>query len=260
MPIVLVGSQRSSNRPSSDAALNLINSTRTAALSDVAEVVICMFGSTSDDYCLLHRGTRVRKMHSSYRNTFRTIGDIPIMAVTPTEFRPLRQDYKRRRNDRKVRINTAFEEKVTIVYYYPNMNPDIIDAMVEKGYKGIVIAGTGLGHVNRPLYKPIENAVKAGVTVLMTVQTLWGYVQMFVYETGRELLDIGIIPCQNMLPEVAYMKLCWVLGQTRDPKKVREMILTPIAGEITEKEPQNGYLILQGGLPEVDEYVSKHLK
>ncbi len=260
VPIVLVGSQRSSDRPSSDAALNLINATRTAALSDVAEVSVCMFGSTSDDYCLLHRGTRVRKMHSSYRNTFRTIGDVPLMVVTPTEFRPLRHDYKRRRKDRNVKINTAFEEKVTILYYYPNMNPDIVEAVVEKGYKGIVIAGTGLGHVNRPLYKPLGKAIKAGVHVVMTVQTLWGYVQMFVYETGRELLDIGITPCANMLPEVACMKLSWVLGQTDDPREVSDLMLKPVAGEITEKEPHNGYLILQGGLPEVEAYIRANLK
>ncbi|MFH1230880.1 MAG: Glu-tRNA(Gln) amidotransferase GatDE subunit D, partial [Planctomycetota bacterium] len=96
--------------------------------------------------------------------------------------------------------------------------------------------------------------------VVMTVQTLWGYVQMYVYDTGRDLLDIGIIPCENMLPEVAYMKLCWVLGHTKDQKKVKEMMLTPIAREITEREPHDGYLILQGGLPEVKEFILTHMK
>ncbi len=260
VPIVLVGSQRSSDRPSSDAALNLINATRTAAFGDIAEIMVCMFGPTSDEYCLLHRGTRVRKMHSSYRSTFRTIGDIPLATVTPTEFKYLRTDYKKRRSDRNITINTAFDDRCTILYYYPNMQPDLVDALIEKGYKGIVIAGTGLGHVNRPLYKPLAEAVKKGVTVVMTVQTLWGYVQMFVYETGRELLGLGILPCANMLPEVAFMKLSWVLGQTDDPEKIREMMLTPIAGEITPGEPHNGYLILQGGLPEVEDFISKHLK
>ena len=260
VPIVLVGSQRSSDRPSSDAALNLINAVRTAGYGDIAEVVVCMFGPTSDEYDLLHRGTRVRKMHSSYRSTFRTIGDIPLAMIYPDRFSYLTSDYIKRRNDRHVQIDTAFEEKVAIVYYYPNMQPDIIESLIDHGYKGIVIAGTGLGHVNKPLYEPLKKASDCGINIVMTVQTLWGYVQMYVYDTGRDLLDIGIIPLENMLPETAYMKLCWVLGHTTEHEKVRDMMLTPINHEITEREPHNGYLILQGGIPEVDTFVSLHKK
>lgn len=260
VPIVMVGSQRSSDRPSSDAALNLIHSVKTAAESDIAEVMVCMFGPTSDLYGLLHRGTRVRKMHSSYRSTFRTIGDIPIATVSREKITPIRDDYKRRRKDKNVVINAVFEEKVAIVYYYPNMLPDMIDSLIEKGYKGIVIAGTGLGHVNKPLYPALKRAQNAGVAVYMTVQTLWGYVQMYVYETGREMMELGVIPAANMLPEVAYVKLGWALGQTNDLEKVKEIMLTPIAGEITEREPSNGYLIYQGGLPEVEEFISKYRK
>jgi glutamyl-tRNA(Gln) amidotransferase subunit D len=255
VPIVMVGSQRSSDRPSSDAALNLIHAVKAAAESDIAEVIVSMFGPTSDQYGLLHRGTRVRKMHSSYRSTFRTIGDIPLAIVDRTKITPLRSDYARRRSDRNVTINTAFEEKVSIVYYYPNMRPDIIDALIDNGYKGIVIAGTGLGHVNKPLYPALKRASEKGISVYMTVQTLWGYVQMYVYETGREMMALGVIPAANMLPEVAYVKLCWTLGQTTDPQKVKQIMLKPIAGEITEREPYNGYLIYQGGIPEVEEFL-----
>jgi len=257
VPIVMVGSQRSSDRPSSDAAFNLRCAVWTAAYADIAEVMVCMFGPTSDKYNLLHRGTRVRKMHSSYRSTFRTIGDVPLAMVEPGKMTPIKTDFKRRRDDRKVTIDTAFEEKVSIVYYYPNMRPDIIESLVDNGYKGIVIAGTGLGHVNKPLYEPLRKAVAKGVAVYMTVQTLWGYVQMFVYDTGRDLMHMGVVPAGNMLPEVAYVKLGWALGHTTDPEKVKELMLTPIAGEITEREPFDGYLVLQGGVPEVDEFVGK---
>ena len=260
VPIVMVGSQRSSDRPSSDAALNLMHSVKTAAESDIAEVMVCMFGPTSDDYGLLHRGTRVRKMHSSYRSTFRTIGDIPIAMVSRETITPLRQDYKRRRHDKNVIINTAFEEKVGIVYYYPNMKPDIIDSLIDNGYRGIVIAGTGLGHVNKPLYPALKRAKEKNVAVYMTVQTLWGYVQMYVYDTGRDMMELGVVPCANMLPEVAYMKLGWALGQTEDLEVVKKIMLTPVNGEITEREPSNGYLILQGGIPEVEEFISKYRK
>ena len=255
IPIVMVGSQRSSDRPSSDAAINLINAVKTAAEGDIAEVTVCMFGPTSDEYCLLHRGTRVRKMHSSYRSTFRTIGDTPLATIDQNNIVYLREDFRRRRTDRQVRINTAFEEKVTLLYYYPNMKPDVVDAIVEKGYRGIVIAGTGLGHVNKALYPAIRRATEKGVHIYMTVQTLWGYVQMYVYETGREIMELGVVPGSNMLPEVALMKLCWTLGQTDDRDEVRRIMLTPVVDETTEREPYNGYLIFQGEIPEVQEFL-----
>ena len=256
IPIVMVGSQRSSDRPSSDAASNLINAVRTAAEGDIAEVMVCMFGPTSDEYALLHRGTRVRKMHSSYRSTFRTIGDVPLAMVdNKGGVTHLRHDFSPRRKDRRVKINTAFEDKVTILYYYPNMLPDIVDACVDNGYRGIVIAGTGLGHVNKPLYPALKKAVEKGVHVYMTVQTLWGYVQMYVYETGRELMELGIVPAANMLPEVAFMKLCWTLGQTDDRDEVKRIMLTPVNGETTDREPYNGYLVYQGAVPEVQEFL-----
>ena len=257
VPIVMVGSQRSSDRPSSDAALNLMHATKTAAESDIAEVMVCMFGPTSDEYGLLHRGTRVRKMHSSYRSTFRTIGDIPLAMVDRQKITPLKPKYNRRRLDRKAKILPFFEEKVALVYYYPNMMPDMITSLIDNGYKGIIIAGTGLGHINKPLYPAIERCAKEGIAVYMTVQTLWGYVHMFVYDTGRDLMSKGIIPLSNMLPEVAYIKLAWALGQTSDLEKVKELMLTPVADEITDREPYNGYLIFQGGVPEVEEFLKR---
>jgi len=266
VPIVLVGSQRSSDRPSSDAALNLMNAVRTAAECDISEVMLCMFGPTSDNYDLLHRGTRCRKMHSSYRSTFRTVGATPMATVAryPHEdgshFTYLTQDFVRRDKSRRPVITPVFDEKVTIQYYYPNFNPDIIDGLSSMGYRGMVIAGTGLGHVNKPIYPAIRRAIEKGMTVVMTVQTLWGFAQMYVYDTGRDLLDLGIIPLDNMLPETAFMKLSWVLGQTDDPARIREMMTTSVNHEITPREPHNGYLILQGGLPEVDAFVLRHWK
>jgi glutamyl-tRNA(Gln) amidotransferase subunit D len=260
VPIVLVGSQRSSDRPSSDAALNLIHAAHTAGHADLAEVMVCMFGPTSDEYGFLHRGTRVRKMHSSYRSTFRTIGDTPLATVTKNSITPIKQNYNHRRKDKQVKILPYFEEKVTILYYYPNMQPDMVDMLVENGYKGIVIAGTGLGHVNKPLYDAIERATKAGVHIYMTVQTLWGYVHMFVYDTGRDLMEKGVIPAANMLPEVAYIKLGWALGQTTDREEVKKLMLTPVNDEITPREPYNGYLIYQGGVPEVESFIKRFRK
>jgi glutamyl-tRNA(Gln) amidotransferase subunit D len=262
VPVVMVGSQRSSDRPSSDAARNLIAATEAAATGPIAEVMVCMFGPTSDRYNLLHRGTRVRKMHSSYRSTFRTIGDIPLAMVEDDgTITTLKDDYAPRRpsEDRGVAsIKAVFEERVTLVYYYPNMQPDVIDGLVAAGYRGIVIAGTGLGHVNRTVYPSLERAAAAGVQVYMTLQTLWGFVQMNVYETGREILALGVTPLGNMLPEAAYIKLGWALGvHPDDPDAVRALMTRSVAGEMTEREPHDGYLVFQGGVPEMKELLTK---
>jgi glutamyl-tRNA(Gln) amidotransferase subunit D len=199
-------------------------------------------------------------MHSSYRSTFRTVGDIPLCIVSRDNFEYLNEDYLPRDPRRQVIIDPVFEERVTILYYYPGMNPDLVDAIVDKGYRGIVIAGTGLGHVNKPLYPALKRAIASGVHVVMTVQTLWGYAQMYVYDTGRDLLDIGVVPLENMLPETAFMKLSWVLGHTDDRTSVMNMMRQPISHEITDREPHNGYLILQGGLHETEEFITSHWK
>jgi glutamyl-tRNA(Gln) amidotransferase subunit D len=260
VPVVLVGSQRSSDRPSSDAALNLMHSAIAAGHGDIAEVMVCMFGPTSDEYGFLHRGTRVRKMHSSYRSTFRTLGDTPLATVTRKGVEAIKKKYNHRRKDKNVKILPYFEEKVTILYYYPNMQPDVVDALVDCGYKGIIIAGTGLGHVNKPVYPALKRAVEKGVHVFMTVQTLWGYTHMFVYDTGRDLMAMGVVPLDNMLPEAAYIKLGWALGQTTDRNEVIDLMQTPINDEITKREPYNGYLLYQGGVPEVEQFVKNFRK
>jgi glutamyl-tRNA(Gln) amidotransferase subunit D len=172
----------------------------------------------------------------------------------------IKTDYNKRRSDKNVKILPYFSDDVSMLYYYPGMKPDVLDAMVDKGYKGIIFVGTGLGHVNKELYPAIERAHAKGVHMYMTLQTIWGFVHMFVYDTGRDMMAKGIIPSGNMLPEVAWVKLSWVLGQTDDPKKVKEMMLTPINDEITLREPYNGYLVYQGGVPDVEDFVKRVYK
>jgi glutamyl-tRNA(Gln) amidotransferase subunit D len=234
VPVVLVGSQRSSDRPSSDAAMNLINAA-TVASSDIAEVVVCMLGSSSHDYGLIHRGTLVRKMHSSVRHTFRTIDNIPLGMVQNQQLKMFKKDYKKK-SDSKTKALTKFEKKVAMVYSYPGLDTELIDFYIDKGYKGIVFAGTGLGHVSTTIYDSIKRAHQENIILLMTTQTLHGFVNMNVYSTGRELQNLGIIPGGNILPEVGYVKLGWVLGQTTNPEEAKKMLLTNIAGEFIERE------------------------
>jgi glutamyl-tRNA(Gln) amidotransferase subunit D len=141
------------------------------------------------------------------------------------------------------------------------MQADVIDALVDRGYHGIIIAGTGLGHVNRKVYPALRRAREAGVLTFMTLQTLWGFVQMHVYETGREILELGVVPLANMLPEVAYVKLGWALGlHPHDPEAVKKLMKTTIAGEMSEREPHDGYLVFQGGVPEIERFISEAWK
>ncbi len=234
VPIVLTGSQRSSDRPSSDAALNLQNAAVVAS-SDIAEVVVTMLGSSSHDYGLIHRGTLVRKMHSSLRSTFRTIDDIPLGMVKDRIIKMFKKTYNKRSKQKTI-LKTKFEKKIALVYEYPGIENELIEYYIDKDYKGIVIAGTGLGHVGTNIYPSIERAIQEDITVLMTTQTLHGFVGMNVYSTGRELQNMGVIPGKNLIPEVAYVKLGWVLGQTTDRKEIKKLLLTNIANEFIERE------------------------
>ncbi len=245
LPIVFVGSQRSSDRPSSDAAFNLINACIFAAESNVGEVVICMHGSSSDNYALIHRATRVRKMHSSRRDAFKSIGSIPLAKLEAGRIKILLKNYTiagAKKYDPQISLDT----KVALLYFYPGMDASVIDYFIDKKYHGIVLIGTGLGHVSELLLPSIKRAVDSKIPVLMTTQTLWGYTGLNVYETGRKLLAAGVIPCSNILPEVAYTKLMWVLTQTDDLKQIRSLINTNMVGEILDREEYNGFMILQG--------------
>jgi len=107
--------------------------------------------------------------------------------------------------------------------------------VLSTGARGIIFEGTGLGHVSKQCYDSIKKAVKQDVPVFMTSQTIWGRVDMNVYYTGRDLLNLGLTPLEDMISETAIVKLMWVLAQTKDSDKVREMMLHPVAGEITER-------------------------
>ncbi len=234
IPVVITGSQRSSDRPSSDAALNLINAAVVAS-SDISEVLVTMLGSSSHDYGLIHRGTLVRKMHSSLREAFRTIDQTPLGMIQNRKIKMFSSDYKKRSNQ-EIILKTKFEKKIALVYSYPGMESELIDFYIDNGYKGIVFAGTGLGHISTYVNKTIKRAIQEGITILMTTQTLHGFVGMDVYSTGRELQNLGVIPGKNILPEVGYIKLGWVLGQTQDPNEIKNLLLTNIAGEFIDRE------------------------
>jgi len=241
-PVVLVGSQRSSDRPSSDAALNLIGAVTVAGKSDIAEVCVVMHGSTEDNFCLIHRGTKVRKCHTSRRDTFQTINDIPIGMVRGGELKLFRDDYNRAKPKGRVKVDGKFEQRVALLKVSPGMRSEILDGLLGAGYKGIVLEGTGLGHTPQSLFDGIQRAVERGVPVVMTSQCLWGRIDMKVYSTGRDLLQLGVIPGEDMLPETAYVKLMWVLGHAKKLEEVLKLMRSNLAGEITPRTRPDVFL------------------
>ncbi len=242
-PVILVGAQRSSDRPSSENEMNMMNAVY-AAKKDVGEVGVCMHASMNDNYCYLHHGTKVRKMHTSRRDAFRSINSAPIAAVNYMNDRfEILSGYKKRSPKGSLKVNTKLNDNVAMSYIHPNIKPKMIESLSD--YDGVVLVGTGLGHAPtnplddkhaKPVLPAIKRLIDSGIPVVMSSQTISGRLCMRVYAAGRLLMDAGVIgDGADWTPETAYTKLCWALGQTKDMKKVKELMMKNIAGEISER-------------------------
>jgi glutamyl-tRNA(Gln) amidotransferase subunit D len=237
VPIVLVGSQRSSDRPSSDAATNLVAATAVAGQAPFAEVVVAMHDWVSDERVAIHRGTKVRKCHTSRRDAFRSVNARPI-AYYDLANRALQLNDEKfvERNPRSDwEVHSKFDPNVALIKFHPGLSVGMIDWATATGYKGIVLEGTGLGHVGDVLFPALERAVKNGIVVGMCSQCIWGRVHMNVYSTGRDLLKIGVLPLGDMLAETALVKMMWAFGQEKDPEKVSKLMVTNIAHELSDR-------------------------
>ena len=228
VPIVFVGSQRSADRPSSDNAMNAVCAAAAAA-GELGEVAVVMHGTTNDDTCAIHRGTRVRKMHTSRRDAFRSIGIPPIGSVEYPSRKVTLAPGAVRRGTRSLALRDALDPHCALVQFFPGMSPDILRAY--EGYHGLVIAGTGLGHTSTALIPQLKHLSESGTLIVMTSQCMQGRVCDRVYDTGRDLLAAGVIEGGDMLPEVALVKLMWVLGNEKDRMKAAAMMQQDLKGE-----------------------------
>ena len=228
-PITLVGSQRSSDRPSSDAALNLIAATKFLVNTKSKGVFVVMHQNESDDAVACHLGTRVRKNHTSKRSAFQTVGSEPAFVVYEDKILENMKNSFFSENKYNPRIN--LDTKVALIKYHPGFNPEIIESLIKLEYRGIIFEGTGLGHVGRTMYDSIKKAKENGIFLGMTSQSIDGRVSMTVYESGRDLLDMGIIPLENMIPEVALVKAMWVLGNSNSDDEIKNMMLENYSSE-----------------------------
>jgi glutamyl-tRNA(Gln) amidotransferase subunit D len=248
VPVILVGAQRSSDRPSSDAATNLIGAVKAAGEAPFAEVGLAMHETVSDTATVVHRGTKVRKCHTSRRDTFKSINGFPIAKVVDQKVTMQTDQYQRRDPKKKLVLKPNFSEKVALVKFYPGLDPAIIDFYVDSGMQGILLEGSGLGHVSKFCFDAIKRAISKDVVVALASQCIWGRVNMNVYDTGRDLLSFGVVPLDDMFPETALVKLMWVLGQTSDAKEAIKLLKTNVAGEFAARTlPQEEKLQYTGG-------------
>jgi len=232
--VIFVGSQRSSDRPSTDAATNLVAAVTVAANAPFAEVALSMHETSSDTSIVFHRGTKVRKCHTSSRYAFQSVNADPIARLVDGRLFMVASDY-RRRGEGELEVRDRFESRVALVKFHPAFDPSIVTWLVEEGYKGLILEGSGLGHVSSECYRPLERAIDEGVVVGMTSQCIWGRVGMSVYTTGRELLRMGVEPLGDILSETALVKLMWALGQSDDKEGALELMRLNIAGEYSDR-------------------------
>jgi glutamyl-tRNA(Gln) amidotransferase subunit D len=204
-----------------------------AAKSDCAEVLVCMHASQSDTTCALHLGTRVRKNHTSRRDAFETVGARPLGEIDyETEAIEWRRSYTAR-GERDLSLAETLNEDVDLLKFTPGMDLDrYADFLRDSGLDGLVVEGTGLGHVHTDLIPTLGELVDDGTVVAMTSQCLDGRVCDRVYDTGRDLLDAGVVECGDTLPGTAKVKLMWALANHDDP---RAAMGENLVGELQER-------------------------
>jgi len=219
-PIALTYSQKSIDRASTDAALNLICAAKYAT-SDIAEIALIGHESTDDNSCLAMPARSVRKMHTSKRGAFQIINDTPIARITKEKFEILKEFNAR--SDSKPTIDTKFQDKIASIKITPGQDPAILEFYASHGYKGIVLEITGIGQVPSKNAKynwlpKIKKAIESGMTIVATPQTIYGSLNPNVYSAGRDLAKTGII-FSNETTETTLIKLGWVLGHKQWNKK-----------------------------------------
>ena len=252
IPIILVGSQRSSDRGSTDGALNLLSAARFITQTSFAGIAICMHETTNDNNCLILPATKSRKMHTSRRDAFQPINTLPWARVKYPEksIQFLRTDYQRRHTTKAT--VTFFKEnlKISILKQHTNMYEEQYTCY-EK-YDGLVIEATGLGNLptseiddhtkeHTKIFKTLQKLAKK-MPVVLAPQTIYGMLNLNVYENERKLQDIGILGhLSDMTPETTFIKLAWLLSN-HTTEETKQLICKNMIGEISERIEPNTFL------------------
>ena len=244
VPVVLVGAQRSSDRPSSDAALNLIGATVFCIKTSYSGVFVAMHAGPSDDVIACHVGTRVRKNHTSRRDAFESIDIGPIALVkgdiVEMQVQQQPQLKLRHRNDTIIDflVKSSFDRRVALIKFHPGFDPRLIaDVAMRLDCKALILEGTGLGHISKECIPDIRKMIDSGIMVFMTSQCIWGRTRMTVYDTGRDLLKIGVIPLSDMMAETALVKAMWVIANSKNREYSKQIMQQSIANDISSIIP-----------------------
>jgi glutamyl-tRNA(Gln) amidotransferase subunit D len=249
LPVILVGSQRSSDRGSSDARINLICASIFINQTDFAGVAICMHNSTNDNKCAILPATKTRKMHTSRRDAFKAVNDTPIAVVdyNSRKIEYLKSDYSKKSEYNKLVLRDKFNENVGLLKTHTNMKSDIFEFFT-KNYEGFCFEATGLGQAptnlgdeNLKNYELLKKFTQKNGIVVLTSQCIFGRVHPTVYTNCRRLSSIGIVYCEDMLPETAFIKLAWLLGNYKDKKEVKKLMITNLRGELVNRSEESHF-------------------
>jgi glutamyl-tRNA(Gln) amidotransferase subunit D len=241
IPVLLVGSQRSSDRPSSDAFSNLVGAIRFIKDARYSGIFVCMHHNTSDEVIACHLGTRVRKNHTSKRDAFKSLNGMPFALIENSDIKYNKLLHNGRTERANISKNftsrTAFSDKVFLLKFYPGFSSSFLDNFLQMDYKVIILEGTGLGHVSKDCFPILKKLIDSGIFVFMTSQCIFGTVQMTVYDTGRDLLGLGIISLSNMSSETAVVKAMWALGNNTGAEDFVRIMKTDYSNEISNMLP-----------------------
>ena len=241
IPVVLVGSQRSSDRPSSDAFSNLVGAIRFIKDARYSGIFVCMHHNTSDEVIACHLGTRVRKNHTSKRDAFKSLNGMPFALIENSDIKYNKLLHNGRIERANISKNftsrTAFSDKVFLLKFYPGFSSSFLENFLQMDYKVIILEGTGLGHVSKDCFPILKKLIDSGIFVFMTSQCIFGTVQMTVYDTGRDLLGLGIISLSNMSSETAVVKAMWALGNNTGVEDFVRIMKTDYSNEISNMLP-----------------------
>jgi len=234
-PILLVGSQRSSDRGSSDAGMNMICATQFIVKSDFAGVGICMHSSTNDGSCWILPGLKSRKFHSSRRDAFQAVNAKPFALVDlQGKIKIIDSNFAKKSKELKLKVDYLDEKlKIGILKVHPGIGVEEINCYSK--HDGLIIEGTGLGHMPINSDSKIFNSLKKlKIPKVMCSQTIFGRVNMNVYSTGRKLQEI-LISGSDMTAETAFTKLAWLLSTKQNVKLMSENLKGEINNRISDE-------------------------
>jgi len=237
IPIVFTGSKIDSTQLKSDARINLRDAITVAGLSDIAETVIVFNGR-------IMRANRAKKVNASEIGAFRSFENPELGKIE--QFIHLKGEY-RKRSKSKPALYNKLENLVATIKIYPGFDGNRVRSLVDYPVKGLVLEGFGLGNIpllDNELKEGIKYANKKNVPIVIASNCELGEYWQYIYEAeiGTRLKGMKVIPVYDMLPETAYVKLMWVLGQAQDFEEIKKMMQRPYCGEVSKFNSKNGKL------------------